>query len=62
LRDSVSGGGCSSCGNKNEPIELVKEDLPESKPIEEKTAEDLLFRSMVVPEKILNDKVQEGTV
>jgi SET domain-containing protein len=62
LRDSVSGGGCSSCGNKNEPIELVKEDLPESKPTEEKTAEDLLFRSMVVPEKILNDKVQEGTV
>jgi hypothetical protein len=52
LRNSTNTSGNS------EPTELVKDEEVK----EEKTAEQLLFRSMVVPEKILNDKVQEGTV
>jgi hypothetical protein len=57
--------GCTSCGNNNkqpetEPIELLKEENNETE--NKSNADQLLFRSMVVPEKILNDKVQEGTV
>jgi hypothetical protein len=48
----------TNTSSNSEPTELVKDEEVK----EEKTAEQLLFRSMVVPEKILNDKVQEGTV
>lgn len=54
-----SGRTCSTCNKpQTEAVELIKEE----EKVEETTADNLLFRSMVVPEKILNDKVQEGTV
>lgn len=49
--------GCG-CGAKK--IETQPETKEEVK--QESKADELLFRSMIVPEVILNDKIQEGTV
>jgi len=48
--------GCG-CGAKPKPVESQPEPVVEPVKEEIKSADELLFRSMVVPENILNDKI-----